>query len=188
MTEFTIHTLDSAPEGGRERLQQSKDSFGMIPNLHAVMAESPQTLEAYQELTRLFSETSLTAVERNVVWLTINVRHDCHYCVPAHTAIAKSQGVPDAVINALREARALEDAKLEALRVFTLAVVDKRGAVDQADFDAFFNAGYAQRQALDVVTGVAHKVLSNYVNHFAETPVDEAFQKFAWTPQAQAAE
>jgi len=158
--------------------------MGMIPNLHGVMAESPQTLDAYQTLTRLFSETSLTAVERNVVWLTINVRHDCHYCVPAHTAIAKSQGVPDAVIDALREDQPLQDEKLEALRVFTLAVVDKRGAVDPADFEAFFAAGYAQRQALDVVTGVAHKVLSNYVNHFADTPVDETFAKYAWTPPA----
>ena len=28
--------------------------------------------------------------------------------------------------------------------------------------------------------GLAHKVISNYTNHVAETPVDAAFEKFAW--------
>lgn len=184
MIDFTVHTLETAPEAARPLLEKSKSSFGMIPNLHGVMAESPQTLEAYQELTRLFSESSLSTVERNVVWLTINVRHECHYCVPAHTAIAKSQGVPDAVIDALRNGQPLQDEKLEALRVFTLAIVDKRGAVDAADCDAFLAAGFAQRQALDVVLGVSHKVMSNYINHFMKTPIDSAFQAFAWTPPA----
>lgn len=187
MTEFKIHDLDSAPDKSRPLLEASKTSVGFIPNLHAVMAESPQVLEGYQTLHGLVGKTSFNAEERNVVWLTINVRHDCHYCMPAHTAIAKSQDVSDDIINALRENRSLEDPRLEALRVFTLAVTDKRGEVDEADFADFFDAGFTQRQALEVVLVLAQKVMSNYINHFADTPVDEAFQKFSWSPSDKAA-
>ena len=187
MAEFKIHDIDSAPEGAKPLLKSSKEGIGMIPNLHGVMAQSPQVLEGYQRLHGMFADTSFTATERNVVWLTINVRHRCHYCVPAHTAIAKGDGVDDAVIQALRDGRSLDDPKLEALRVFTLQVVDKRGEVSDGEIRTFLDAGFTQRQVLEVVLGVAQKVMSNYINHIADTPVDEPFQNFDWTPKAGAA-
>lgn len=189
MSTFTLHTPDTAPAESRPLLEKSQAAFGMVPGLHAVMAESPQHLEAYQTLHGLFEETSLGVTERNVVWLTINVEHACHYCVPAHTGIARSQGVDDGVIAALREARPLDDARLETLRQFTLKVVRQRGHVDQADIDAFIAAGFTRRNVLDVILGVAQKVMSNYVNHIADTPVDAPFARFEWTPpSARAAE
>ncbi|NNU15686.1 carboxymuconolactone decarboxylase family protein [Parvularcula sp. ZS-1/3] len=187
MAQFDILTTDNAPEGAKQRLEAAKQQLGFVPNLYGVMATSPQHLEAYQTLAGLFEASSLTPEERNTVWLTINVEHDCHYCVPAHTGIAKSQGVRDEVIEALRENRPLPDEKLEALRQFTLKVVRQRGVVSEADTQAFFAHGYDQRTVLDVILGVSHKVMSNYVNHFAQTPVDEGFKAFAWQPRSEAA-
>ncbi len=180
MSKFKLHDVDSAPEGSKPLLQGSLKSFGMIPNLHAVLAASPQALEAYQTLTRLFLETSLSTNEKHVLWLTINVANQCHYCVPAHTGLAKQDGVPDDIIQALRDNKELPDARLNALRTFVLKVVDKRGEVSEADVEAFLQAGFDQRNVLDVILGVAHKTLSNYSNHITQTPVDEAFSQFEW--------
>lgn len=116
------------------------------------------------------------------MWLAINVEHHCHYCVPAHTALAHMQGVDEPTIEALRAGKPLADAKLEALRQFTLAVVRERGDVPEAQVAAFFAAGYGPREALDVVLGLAQKVMSNYVNHLADTPLDDFAKKFAWSP------
>ena len=33
---------------------------------------------------------------------------------------------------------------------------------------------------------MAHKVISNYTNHVAKTPVDAVFEKFAWEKPAAA--
>ena len=186
MTDFTLHTMQTAPEAAKPLFETSLKAFGMIPNLHAVMAESPEHLEAYQILHDLFQKTSLSVVERNVVWLTINVEHECHYCVPAHTTIAKMQGVDDATIQALRDNTPLADPHLEALRQFTLKVVRQRGHVDEDDVEAFLAAGYTKRHILDVILGLAQKVMSNYVNHFADTPVDAPFARHSWTPARQA--
>ncbi|WP_339848077.1 hypothetical protein [uncultured Halopseudomonas sp.] len=83
-------------------------------------------------------------------------------------------------IDALRDEKALPNAKLEALRTFVLAVVRKRGEVSKQELNDFYAAGYAQQQVLEVILGVSQKVMSNYVNHIAKTPVDEPFKKFAW--------
>ena len=156
MTEFTIHTLETAPEQSRPLLEDSKKSFGRVPGLHAVMAEAPALLDGYKYLHRLFQhETSFDKDELTVVWQTINVEHACHYCVPAHTGIAKMMKVDDAISNALRDETALPSARLEALRDFTLAVVRKRGTISDADVRAFLDAGYTQRLILEVVLGVA---------------------------------
>lgn len=181
MASFDAHTLETAPEESRPLLESSQKAFGMIPGLHAVMAEAPALLQAYQQLHQLFAEqTTFDKDELTVVWQSINVEHACHYCVPAHTGIAKMMEVDDAITEALRNEMPLPNARLEALRSFTLAVVRDRGDLDEATVQAFLDAGFTKRQVLEVILGVSQKVMSNYTNHLAQTPVDEPFQKFAW--------
>ncbi|MFT6887668.1 MAG: AhpD family alkylhydroperoxidase [Paracoccaceae bacterium] len=186
MADFTIHTAETAPEASVPLLAKSQAAFGRLPGLHAVMAEAPGVLEGYQFMHRMFLESSLNNDEKTVVWQAINVEHACHYCVPAHTGIAKMMGVDDAITEALRNETALPTPRLEALRAFTLAMVRNRGAVDDAAVQAFVDAGFDRRQVLEVVLGVAQKVMSNYTNHLANTPVDNVMQKFAWEKTAEA--
>ena len=40
MTDFALHTADTTPEASKPLLAKSQAAFGMIPNLHAVMAEA----------------------------------------------------------------------------------------------------------------------------------------------------
>lgn len=181
MTEFKRHTMDTAPEDSQVLLENSQKAFGRIPGLHAVMAEAPALLEGYQQLHKLFAEqTSFDKDELTVVWQSINVEHECHYCVPAHTGIAKMMKVDDAITDALRNETPLPSDRLEALRTFTLAVVRGRGNVDDTAVKSFLDAGFTKRQVLEVILGLSQKVMSNYTNHLAETPIDEPMKAFAW--------
>ncbi len=180
MTAFTLHDQNSAPEASKPLLENSQKAFGMVPGLHAVMAEAPGLLEGYQVLHNLFLNSSFDADEKTVVWQTINVEHACHYCVPAHTGIAKSMKVSDDISNALRDETPLPTAKLEALRDFTLAMVRQRGELKEQQTNDFYAAGYTQQNVLEIILGLSQKVMSNYTNHVAHTPVDEAFAPFAW--------
>ncbi|WP_417481111.1 carboxymuconolactone decarboxylase family protein [Maricaulis sp.] len=180
MTDFTLHTVETAPEGSRQSLEESKAAFGFVPGLHAVMAESPQLLAGYKALHEGFASTSFNADELTVVWQTINVEHACHYCVPAHTGIAYSMKVDAAIIDALRDETPLPTERLEALRTFTLAMLRQRGEVTDAQIQAFLDAGYTRQNVFEVILGMAQKLMSNYTNHIAKTPVDAPFTKFAW--------
>ena len=151
----------------------------MIPNLHAVMAGSPQVLEAYKMLGDLFQDSSLNNDELTVVWQTINIEHNCHYCVPAHTGVAHMMKVDQSLIDALNNKKPMPTEKLQVLQDMTLKILRERGQVSSADVESFYAAGYESRQLMEIVLGMAQKVMSNYINHMAKTPVDEAFQKFA---------
>lgn len=176
---FTLHTKETASEQSQPLLDNAIEAFGMVPNLIAVMAEAPATLEAYQTLHSLFQQTSFDAEELTVVWQTINVEHECHYCVPAHTAIAHMMKVDAGIIDALRNKTDLPTEKLQVLRRTTLALVKNRGRLAPSDVQAFKNVGYENKQLLEIVLGISQKVISNYTNHLAETPLDEPFKQFA---------
>lgn len=183
MTTLKVHNIESAPEGSKVQLEESVKGFGMLPGLHGVLAGSPELLKAYKTLHELFSNSSFDNDELTVVWQTINVEHACHYCVPAHTGIAKMMKVDDAITDALRNETPLESMKLEALRTMTLTIVRNRGHVTSEELQAFYAAGYGEQQVLDIILGVSQKVISNYTNHIANTPVDAPFQKFAWSKE-----
>ncbi|WP_016989575.1 carboxymuconolactone decarboxylase family protein [Flavobacterium sp. ACAM 123] len=180
MTTLKVHNIESAPEASKPLLEDSQKAYGMIPGLHGVLAGSPGILKAYQSIHELFVDSSFDNEELTVVWQTINVEHECHYCVPAHTGIAAMMKVDEAITTALRDRTPLESPKLEALRDMTLIIVRNRGQVSKEELEAFYTAGYGERQVLDIILGLSQKVISNYTNHIANTPVDAAFQKFAW--------
>lgn len=180
MTEFPLHTEETAPEAARDTLAEVRADFGMIPNLERTMATAPALLQSYAFAWSAMDGTSLSPVERQVVYQTANFENECDYCVPWHTLLSEKAGMAEADISALRSGAALTDPRLEALRRFTQAIVRTRGNIAAADRDAFFAAGWAPQQALEVVLGVAIKTMSNYTNSIAGTPLDSAVASRAW--------
>lgn len=119
MSIFPVLTIDTAPSASITELQQTQSNFGFIPNLIGVMANSPSVINAYLSIADIFSKSSLTATEQQIVLLTVSHFHECNYCVAAHSTIAGMQNVNSDVIQAIRNDQPLNDKKLEALRHFT---------------------------------------------------------------------
>jgi alkylhydroperoxidase family enzyme len=70
--------------------------------------------------------------------------------------------------------------KLQALQDATLSIVRNRGHISDEELDTFYAAGYEKQHVLDIILGVSQKVISNYTNHIANTPVDTSFEDFKW--------
>lgn len=181
MSRFPLHTAETAPDA-KELISNAQKAFGFLPNLLATMAEAPALLEGYMTLAAIFDKSDLSPTERQIILMVNNRLNGCTYCMSAHTGIAKAQGVPAEVIEALRDGSELSDPKLEALRVFTVKMNMSRGWPEQSDIDALLAAGYTSRTVLEVILGTAVKVMSNYTNHVASTPLDDAFAAVEWTP------
>lgn len=183
MSNFDFHTEETAPEASRNMIKGIQTSMGFLPNLLAAMAEAPALLEGYTTLAAIFNKTSLTETERQIILMTNNRLNGCTYCMAAHTTIAQGAKVPDDVIGALRHATPIKDAKLEALRQFAVRMNESRGWVEEEDLDALLAAGYTRQTVLEVILGTSLKVMSNYTNHVADTPLDKAFQPNAWSAE-----
>jgi len=180
MTEFRINTEETAPENSREILLGAKKQLGFIPNLYGIMSEAPAILKAYTRISDSFEGSSFNAVEKQIVLLATSYVNICHYCMAVHSTLSQMFKIPQDIIESLRDNKPINDAKLEALRQFTIAVVEKRGWVSEEDIAKFISAGYTKAQILEVLVGVAQKTLSNYTSHIANTPLDAAFEPNKW--------
>ena len=178
---FTLHDEKSAPPDAVATLERSREALGKIPNLERVMAEAPPLLKGYWALWDLFDETSLSPAERQVVYLAANFENNCGYCVPWHTLLARKAELDPACIEALRSGTPLPDPKLEALALFTRQLIEHRGHPSHLALEAFLAAGWEPRHALEVILGCAVKVMSNYTNGIAGTPLDSQVEHLLWS-------
>ncbi|HXG29117.1 MAG TPA: carboxymuconolactone decarboxylase family protein [Nevskiales bacterium] len=181
--DLPAQTLESTSGKAREMLETAQARLGFVPNMYANMVNSPGLLETYlMGYERFRQDSGFTPAEQEVVFLTISRFHRCTYCMAAHSMIAdKVSKVPAPVLQALRDGTAIPDAKLAALSAFTHAMVESRGAPTPEQVQAFRAAGYTDRQVLEIILAIAVKTLSNYSNHVLHTPVDAAFQAYAWS-------
>lgn len=180
MSKLKVHNLETAPADTRATLEQIKKGMGFVPNLFGVFANNSEVLKSYLNLSESFSKSGFSPLEQQIILLTVSRENNCQYCIAAHTTISLMSKLDERIIAQLRAGEKIEDNKLEALRKFTSRVTSARGWTDKADVDSFFQAGYSESQALGVILGITMKTLSNYVNHLAQTPLDEAFKSNVW--------
>ncbi|MDF1516708.1 MAG: carboxymuconolactone decarboxylase family protein [Lutibacter sp.] len=186
MTKFKLHTPETAPESSKEILAASLKQNGFIPNLYGIMAESPELLKAYRNLSDSFNATSLSQIEKNIVWLAVSNYNACHYCMAIHTSVAKMHQLPADMIEALRDNVPLKNEKLETLRKFAVLLTEKRGWANEEEISKFLEAGYTLKNILELVLGIGQKIISNYVNHITQTSVDKQVEEFIWEAQTEA--
>ncbi|GGO05519.1 carboxymuconolactone decarboxylase family protein [Micromonospora parathelypteridis] len=184
MSVFTAHTADTAPAAARRSIEGVRRSFGWLPTPVALMAESPQLLTGFLTANAGFEQTDLAPLEREVVVFAVATVNECHVCVALHTGKLTQLGATTDLITALRAGTALPEPRLEALRRFTLAVLEHRGAVPDDELDDFLAAGYQPRHALDVVLGVGAYTISTFANRLTRAPLDPPLAAHAWAPAA----
>lgn len=172
MATFTVHSIDTAPETSKSKLEEVKKVWGFVPTLHGTLAESPVAIEAYDTLFGLVAKSSFSPSEQQVAYLAINVFNECEYCTAGHTYLARAAKLDEAAIQALRSGAPIANERLQALRLFAEAVVRDRGFVGDAAIEAFLAAGFTKAQVLEVAVIAATKTISNYVNHITHTPLE----------------
>ena len=176
---FPEHTVESAPSGSRRFMVETQKHLGYLPAATARWAASPHLLEGFGKLNAIFENGTLDPVAREAVVMTIATRNGCHICVAMHTARLTALGAPADVIASLREASPLADQRLEAIRVFTLRILDTAGDVGDDALRAFLASGYTRQNALEVVLGIGTYTMSTLANRLTGAPLDDQLSAFA---------
>jgi AhpD family alkylhydroperoxidase len=173
MSRIAILNVADAPAASQPFVEKSLANNGFLPNLIGVLANAPVALETYMTVGAINARASLSLLEREVVQLTAASVHGCDFCLAGHAAIAlKKAGQTPETVRALQAGKPTGDARIDAIAAFTQAVIASRGAVREAEYQAFLSEGYGPQQALEVILGVSLATLCNFANSLAGTPVN----------------
>ncbi|MBT3939881.1 MAG: carboxymuconolactone decarboxylase family protein [Pelagibacterales bacterium] len=175
-------SLKNADGEVKSVLEKAKEQVGFIPNMYEGMVNSPGLLNTYLDGYTAFRKNSgFSSIEQEVIFLTISKINGCSYCMAAHSFIAdKKSMVPPEVIDAIRDGNEILDHKLAALNAFTTTMVVERGLPNKKDVKVFVDAGFSERQILEIILAISVKTISNYSNHLFHTPIDEMFVDHIW--------
>ncbi len=166
-------------------MRSTIEHLGYLPVGVGLLATSPQLLEGFLKANALFERTTLDPLAREVLIMTIATRNGCHICIAMHTARLHALAATTETINALRDQRELDDPRLEAMRRFTLQVIDDAGAVSAKTLETFMSHGYTPQNALEVILGIGTYTMSTLANRMTRAPLDE--QLAAYAPQDHSA-
>lgn len=174
--------VETANDRSKPILEDVKKKNGGVRNIHANMINSPGLLETYLHGYDVFrKESGFTPVEQEVVFLTLSYLNACDYCMAAHSVIAdKISNVPTDVTDAIRAGQEIADEKLQALSAFTKEMFITRGFPSIDSVQQFLNAGYSEKQILEIILAIGVKTLSTYSNHIFGTELDAMFKEREW--------
>src|SRR5271167_2179751 len=137
MTNFPVHTIDTAPERSNPAMQQLQSAFGMIPNIAGVMAPSPVLINSLVGLFGNVHGGSFSEAQVQIVLLTDAVTNKSEWAVAFHSALALKEGIDAADVEAIRQGRLPADSKLAALSALARTMIERRGRVDDKDIEGF---------------------------------------------------
>lgn len=168
-----IPALDPASAQGKakELLDAVQKSFGTVPNVFRLAAQSPAALEGLLSLNGAVAHGSLGPKVREQIALAVAETNRCDYCLSAHTFLGKRAGLSDADIARARQGRAA-DLKADAAVRLSQRLLESRGHPSDAELAAARRAGLEDGEIVEVVAITALNVLTNTLNRVAETDID----------------
>jgi uncharacterized peroxidase-related enzyme len=168
-----IPAIDPRQAQGRQQelLAAVQQKLGKTPNLTRVLANAPAALEAYLCFSGALASGQLDAKVREQIALVTAEINGCDYCLSAHTAIGGMVGLSADQIGAARAARA-DDPKTTAVLALARTLVVNRGHLTDAELATARAAGISDGEVIEITATVVLNILTNYVNHVANTAID----------------
>jgi uncharacterized peroxidase-related enzyme len=141
MARLNIPTsVDDAPEQSRAALEVTGKRLGFVPNVHRLLALSPETFSGFIQLQTALGKT-LDAEPRDSIALAVSQANGCRYCVCAHSHVASTfNGFSEDEITLARGGES-SDPHRQAAATFARRVIETRGRVSDDDLKAVQGAG-----------------------------------------------
>jgi alkylhydroperoxidase AhpD family core domain len=162
------HELDSATASILEAVGKK---LGMVPNLFSTLAHAPAALNSYLGYSDNLTKGVLSAKQREIVALAVAQYNKCQYCLSAHSLMGKGAGLTEDEIAKARNGHAT-DVLDHTIASFARDVTDARGLITDDAFNVYSKQGLSHSMMIEIVANVALNLLTNYINHLAETEID----------------
>jgi uncharacterized peroxidase-related enzyme len=168
-----ITQLDPASATGKAKqlFDGVQAKLGIVPNLFRVFGNSPAALEGYLNFSGSLAGGVLNAKVREQIALAVAEINDCTYCRSAHTYIGGKVGLSEKEMADARKVSATDEHTAAILNL-ARSIVVQRGLLSEAEFKAARAAKLTDAEIVETTANVALNILTNYVNHVAQTVVD----------------
>jgi uncharacterized peroxidase-related enzyme len=170
-----LHTI-SVNEATGETAQlfgAIKQAIGKVPNAYLTIgSNAPAVLGHVLQAGAILKQGQLSAREQEAINLAVSEASACDYCLAAHSLAGKVAGFSVEQLHELRNGGFSTDAKLDALVKFALRLVKTAGTLPAEAVENVKQAGYSDRQIVEVVLAISAIQFTNMINRLNDTVLD----------------
>lgn len=166
MSRINTLSLEHATDTTRPLLEGVQKKIGFLPNVFKTLAHAPAVLASYLQQSATLGKTSLSATEKEAIFLATSQVNGCDYCLTAHTLFAGKAGLSAQDILSAR------DGQLNAFATLARQITESRGHLNSEQIKAARAAGIDDSKIVEVIGHVASQTLTNYLNNVALTEID----------------
>ncbi|WP_160109381.1 carboxymuconolactone decarboxylase family protein [Pseudomonas izuensis] len=159
-------SLEHATDATRPLLEGVQKKIGFLPNAFRMLAHAPAVLASYLQNSATLDKTSLSAKEKEAVFLATSQVNGCGYCLAAHTFFAGKAGLSSQEILSARQGQ------LDAYALLARQITESRGHLSSEQIAAARAAGITDAKIIEVIAHVASQTLTNFMNNVALTDID----------------
>ena len=164
-------SFEEANNNSQEIFSNLKGKIGMIPNLYAAMGASDKLLGGFLKFSETIKSGEFSAKEYEAIALATSQANECAYCLSAHTAIGKMNGLTEEETLNIRD-NASADSKLNAIVALASQMVTNDGHPSDDVVEDFLEAGYSKAAFAELIAAVALTTITNYVYHNGGFKID----------------
>lgn len=173
MSRIPTPALDTAIGATAEVYAQIKKAAGSVPNTFATIgAYGPEALKAILQADAVLAAGSLSKQDQEAIKLTVSQVAGCDYCVAAHSLLGKMAGLPPEALKQIRIGQATGDSRRDALIRFVRRLTRTSGTISDEEFQLIKEAGYTDKQIVDISLAIALTVFTNVFNRINDTAID----------------
>lgn len=156
----------------KEMFDAVQKKFGVVPNMIRAMGNSPAVLNAYLTFSAAMDSGSLGSGLNKYIALAVANQNQCDYCNSIHSYLAENLLKIDVETINLAKAADSTDKKIRAALQFAVALVRKRGKLDEDDFNEIKSAGFSDAQVAEVISVTVLNIFTNYFNTAFQIELD----------------
>ena len=141
-------------------------------NIFKGIANAPEILKGYLGFNvAVKKHGGLSPAEIEMIALVVAQEYDCHYCLNAHTQIAKGVGLDEAHTVGLRKGQGANPRE-QAIVDFARAVIATKGYVSDEILQQVRAAGLMDEQITAMVAMIGIAIFTALFNHVNDTASD----------------
>jgi uncharacterized peroxidase-related enzyme len=169
-----VNLVDPAEAKGyrKKLLRKVSESFGSIPNMHRVIANSEMVLDGFIAFNASIGAGDLNPKMLKSIILAASELNGCGYCAAAHTQMAKDAGImnDEECLNARRLIG--YDDKATAVLQFVKMVMESKGHVNAEDLEGLRAQGFTDANIVEALATIALTTFTNYISHVGDIEID----------------
>ncbi|WP_420318618.1 carboxymuconolactone decarboxylase family protein [Ekhidna sp.] len=171
MKNLEVLSYEEANHESKGIFDDLKEKIGNVPNVYATIGNSSKALKGILDLNNTLSKGEFSGKEIETIALAVAQANECNYCLAAHTAVGKMQGLTEDQTIEIRTGD-IADEKLKALSALAKKITVARGNPDQEFINNFFSVGYNKAALAELIGLIAVNTITNYTNHISDTDID----------------